>query len=327
VNRRGAHGPTLIAALTALIIAITGLVTAIGNETSNQHIVNRAQGNLKKRAVQAAVVAANETGDKSCNPAPGAGKLGICGPTQSAGATNALAKVAGDPFDVARMGPLGIDVSSYQPCGSAGPRFSFYKATEGTYYTDGCLRANVAASKRLRRPFGAYDFLRPGSSSPEAEGAHFVAAVKAAGATGSLPPVADVEANRGLSPGAVLDYVCRWHRYVRSQLGVRTTITYTGYWFWQPQVAASSCGTLLWISAYASQYSVPHGFSHAVIWQHSDGRYGPTRLEAKGHLGAFGTKRREQAKRYFIKNHDKGKTNYDCFRGPPPHGHVRVRVL
>lgn len=49
-----------------------------------------------------------------------------------------------------------------------------------------------------------------------------------------------------------------------------------------------------------------------------------------GHLGAYGkarlalaTRRKNRAVRYFVKNHDKGKTNYDCLRN----GTVTVRVL
>lgn len=273
-NQAPPHKPTLAAALAALLIAIAGLISALGAGTSNQHIVNRSQGNLEKRAVEASVVAANATPNPNCNPPAGAAKLGACAPVQAAGAASALAKAAGDPFVI--HGQLGVDVSSYQPCGVTGPSFSFYKATEGTVYTDRCLRANVAAAKRARKPYGAYDFLRPGRSSPEAEAAHFVAVVRAAGANTSLPPVADVEANAGLSPYGVLSYACRWHNYVRQALHRSVTITYTGYWFWQPQVAAGSCNSLLWISAYGPRYLVPHGFGHATIWQYSDGIYGPT---------------------------------------------------
>lgn len=52
-----------------------------------------------------------------------------------------------------------------------------------------------------------------------------------------------------------------------------------------------------------------------------------TRLEDKGHLDPYGQDRRERAERYFIRNHNHGHTNFDCYRGPPPHGHVRVRVI
>lgn len=263
----------LIAALVALVVAIVG-ATQAPSPVSNQHIVNRAQGNLKARAVEAADKAANLTQNPSCNPPLGGGKLGACGPTQASAATNALAVVSGDPLTI--HGALGVDVSSYQPAGVCGPSFCFYKASESTGYTDPHLRANVAYAKRAHKPYGVYDFLRPGRTTPEAEAAHFVAAVNYAGANTSLPPVADVEANAGLSPAGVLNYVCRWHSYVRRALHRPVTITYTGYWFYEPQVAAGSCGALLWISAYASTYYVPHGFAHAVIWQYSDGRYGPT---------------------------------------------------
>jgi hypothetical protein len=381
VRRGQPHLPTLLAAITALIIAVTGLVTALGNATSNQHIVNRAQGNLKKRAVQAAVSAANTTAVTNCDPALGAAQLGACAPVQAATTAGALAKAAGDPFDI--RGELGVDVSSYQPCGVTGPQFSVYKATESTGYTDRCAASNVAASKRAHKPYAMYDFLRPGSSTPEQEAAHFVAVVNAVGGNTSLPPVADVEVNtHAMSPVSMLDYVCRWHRAVQRGLHRSTSITYTGYYFWQDQVAAGSCGTKLWVAAYASQAYTPHGFDHKTAWQYSNGQVGPTphingwdsdvwlgkgpeslealsnqapvapkeashqcrmhnhyakwystykaRFKEKGHLGEFGAKRLGSAeehlrkiRRYFVKNHEHGKTNYDCLTN----GTVRVRVL
>lgn len=276
-----AHKPTLAAALIALVLAIAGVITALNQPSpapspaANQHIVNRAQGNLKDRAVQAATAAANTAPTPNCNPQPGAGHLGACAPVEASAATGALAKAAGDPFNI--RGQLGIDVSSYQPCGVTGPQFSVYKATEGTGYSDRCLRSNVAASKRAHKPYSTYDFLRPGRSTPEQEAAHYVATVKAANANTSLPPTADVEANAGLSPAGVLNYVCRWHSFVRRALHRSVSITYTGYWFWQPQVGAgSNCGSLLWVSAYASRAFTPHGFTHQTAWQYSDGIYGPT---------------------------------------------------
>jgi hypothetical protein len=53
------------------------------------------------------------------------------------------------------------------------------------------------------------------------------------------------------------------------------SITYTGAWFWGPQVAGGNCGSLLWVSAYTFQPIVPRAWSRHTIWQYSDGIYGP----------------------------------------------------
>lgn len=246
---------------------------------SNQHIVNRAQGNLKQRAVQA-VVASQNTPVVACNPAVGGAKAGACAPAEALGATNALAKAAGDPMDVRKLGPVGVDTSSYQPCpyGFRGISFAVFKATEGTGYTDRCLQRSVRAAKAARRPYAVYDFLRPSfSHTASQEAQHFVSAVRAANANTSLPPVADVEANAGLNPTQLQRYVCTWHRVVRQELNRPVTITYTGYWFYK---IAGDCGAPLWISAYAPFYVTPVAWRHRGAriwaWQNSNGIVGPT---------------------------------------------------
>jgi predicted small secreted protein len=280
MNGRMSRAP-LVLALIAVVVAACATIVAFGQHTSNQHIVNRAQGNLKSKAVQAAVQA-QVTPVPACNPAPGAAKLGVCAPTQALGAANSLAIKAGDPLHISGKQPLGVDTSSYQPCGYSlhGLDFAFYKATEGTGYTDRCLRSNVARAKAEHKPYGVYDFLRPGRSSATAEANHFISAVSGARANTSLPPVADVEANAGLNQSQLHNYVCTWHNVVRHALHRTVSITYTGAWFWSPQVGnRTHCGSILWISAYAAFYITPFswkGHGGATIWQYSDGIYGPT---------------------------------------------------
>jgi lysozyme len=226
-------------------------------------------------AVRAAVRAANST-PAICSPAQGAGELGVCAPkVQLLGG----ARAAGVSASIARGRPIGVDVSSYQGCSIDWRRsraaFAFFKATEGTGYTDRCLYHNVASAKAAHLPYGVYDFLRAGRSSASAEAQHFIAAVRAAGANTSLPPVADVEVNQGLSRSAINAYVCRWHRTVAAALHRRVTLTYTGNWFWAPQLAANSCGTKLWVSAYTFAPILPRPWRSYTFWQFSDGLYGP----------------------------------------------------
>jgi lysozyme len=268
--KRLAAALTLLAALALAAAALTVALQGFSAHDAKR----QAQQTLVVAAVRADNAAANNAPVPNCNPAPGAGKLGACAPPSGPSAT--LAKAAGDPFTV--HGLLGVDISSYQGCDNQlrGISFAFFKASEGTGYTDVCLRRNVQTAKAHRLPYGVYDFLRPSyQHSAAQEAAHFVAAVRAAGANTSLPPVADVEANAGLSGAALHNYVCSWHGYVERALHRKTDITYTGNWFWGPQVAGGSCGTLLWVSAYANYAVIPHGWRTKTIWQYSDGVFGP----------------------------------------------------
>lgn len=287
----------VLAALTA--VGITVIITDTPSPTPGapaSHTVTVSIGAGQKKVLTTAspspaaavrsVIAAGNAPDPSagvCSPAVGAGQLGACAPKAALAATRSLAgpvaHAAGAGSSVANGRPVGVDVSSYQGCSIDWRRvsvsFMFFKATEGTGYTDPCLRHNVASAKQAGKPFGVYDFLRPGSSSATAEANHFVAAVKAAGANSSLPPVADVEVNRGLSRSALNAYVCTWHRTVGAALHRRVTITYTGNWFWAPQLAGNHCGSKLWVSAYTFAPIIPRPWKSYVFWQYSDGVYGP----------------------------------------------------
>lgn len=278
------HPKLTLAAITAFIVALATLVTALTGafETGKSTIRSTAQNNLMHRAVEASI-AAQSTPTPACNPAPGAGRLGTCAPAQALGAANSLAKAAGDPDHI--TGLLGPDSSSYQPCGYSVAAFAFaaYKATEGTRYTDRCLRANVAAARAAHKPFMLYDFARPGSSTPEDEARHFIAAVEGVGAgnfVNELPPVLDVEVNdHAMSPGRMHAYICAWHSYVRGYFHLSISTTYTGNWFYPKNVAGGrgdNCGTLLWDSAYATFAITPPAWDRITWWQYSDGTYGPT---------------------------------------------------
>lgn len=260
-------------------LAVVGLVLLVFLNVKPD-VKPTAQRQVKQDAVQALVQAAN-TPTTGCNPPAGAGQMGSCAPVQAFSAVQSIAKAAGDPEHV--TGTIGVDVSSYQGCminwaaeKRRGVAFAFFKASESTHYSDPCLAHNAASAKAARLPFGVYDFLRPGWTSATAEARHFIAAVRAARANGILPPVADVEFNAGLSPAQVSAYVCTWHRIVRAALHRPVTITYTGAWFWNPQTAGQTCGTRLWVSAYAFEPIIPHGWSRYTFWQFTDGRSGPT---------------------------------------------------
>jgi GH25 family lysozyme M1 (1,4-beta-N-acetylmuramidase) len=268
------HAAVVLLAVAAALIA-TGVIGVHG-------ISSGQSAQQTKRTAEHATILSQTVPNPDCFPPVGAGHLGSCAPVQAMGAANALGKAAGDPNNITGH-PLGVDVSSYQGCSINWSRepvqFAIFKATESTGYTDACLAHNIAGAKAGRLAYSEYDFLRPGSTSPVAEADHFAAAVNSAGGNTSLPPVADVEVNAGLSPTQLHSYVCAWEGRVKQLLHRTTVITYTGFWFWQPQVAGDSCGSILWDSAYASFAVTPSSWSHTggiTLWQYSDGIYGPT---------------------------------------------------
>lgn len=267
------HAAVALLAVVAVLIA-TGV---IGVHGINSHQAATAT----KRTAEHATILSQTVPNPSCFPPVGAGHLGTCAPVQAMGAANALGKAAGDPNNITGR-PVGVDVSSYQGCSINWSRepvqFAIFKATESTGYTDACLAHNIAGAKAAHIAYSEYDFLRPGSTSPVAEANHFAAAVNRAGGNTSLPPVADVEVNAGLGPVGLHNYVCTWENRVKQLLHRSTVITYTGYWFWQPQVLGDNCGSILWDSAYASFAVTPSSWAHTgiTLWQYSDGIYGPT---------------------------------------------------
>lgn len=275
------------------------------NHPPTQHQVAVAAAPAAKKAATAqlrtviasatnAAANASPGANESCTVPVGQGTMGACGPQTSslALAIGKVTRTLGRSVHAASVTTIrghliGADVSSYQGCQTQFRlAFVITKATESTGYTDRCLGQNLAAAKRSHVPVSAYDFLRPGSSSATAEGAHFVQAVKAAGGI-NLPPVADVEATR-LGASQTHDYVCQWVKTVRAGLHVSRVIIYTGYWFWPSKVGGDDCaGTILWISAYGSYALIPPTWgggslnpgsrynARAPLWQYSDGQFGP----------------------------------------------------
>lgn len=257
--------PRWAATVIALITAITALIVAIANNGDQIVKVIHSLSPGQKAAVTRAVAT---TPNPACNPGKGQGKMGICAPQTS------LTPLLGAPRVI--HGIKGVDVSSYQGCSNSfsGVSFVITKFNESTGYRDRCAPHNIAVARQKHLPHGGYDFLRPGSSSAAAEAGTFVSMYRSTGASGVA--VADVEANsRGLSPASVRKYVCSWVRTVHRSIPRASVIVYTGAWFWNPQVGGTACTSNLWVSAYANSFYVPVGFKSALLWQYSDGRYGP----------------------------------------------------
>jgi GH25 family lysozyme M1 (1,4-beta-N-acetylmuramidase) len=179
----------------------------------------------------------------------------------------------------------GPDYSNWQPnvdlasVRAAGHLIVGLKATEGTGFTDRMFATRWRTAERVGLGRLAYHFAHADfGSSPEAQAYHFMVAVKAAG--GWHPwdiPVLDIEA--GNLSGAALDaWIDRWCRSVEKHW--RPGLIYSGGWYLGAKGARTSGprsrGWQLWTSAYGSRPTVFGGFTNWRLWQHTDGKFGPT---------------------------------------------------
>jgi GH25 family lysozyme M1 (1,4-beta-N-acetylmuramidase) len=160
----------------------------------------------------------------------------------------------------------GLDVSNWNgtikwaSVASAGYRFAFGKATEGTAYADATYTANRNGSESAGLVFGAYHFARPAGSTVAgatagaiAQADHFLAV--AAPQPGELPPVLDLETTGKLPASRLLTWTLAWLGEVYARTGVEPFI-YTSPLFWKRYLANSTAvaaaGTPLWIAHWTS---------------------------------------------------------------------------
>ena len=184
-----------------------------------------------------------------CDPAPGAGVLGVCTP-------KSLPGVNSTPINSVLL----PDVSEYQGClrwrrGVPGVIFRVYEA--GTGLQDRSARCNATRLRQIGAWDAAYAFLRPGSCTRQAD--RTVAIVRGIGGV-SGPVVADAEVT--LPTGFVSCYVDR----VRLDTGNGAQVIYTapGTWPGGPLTRP------LWVATYGSSPGCVAGVCSHVAWQFSD---------------------------------------------------------
>lgn len=169
----------------------------------------------------------------------------------------------------------GIDVSHYQgtvnwtAVKSAGISFAFAKATDGNTYTDPQFKTNWTGMKTAGILRGAYHFYES-NDDPVTQANNFIKAVGSI-AIGDLPPVVDIEINKGGFGNATLAANLQiWLNTVEQALG-RTPMIYTGPSFWNQNMNNSFSRYALWIAQYgASQPTIPTGWSSWTFWQNSE---------------------------------------------------------
>jgi len=180
----------------------------------------------------------------------------------------------------------GADVSGYQgnvnwsSAASAGARFVYIKATEGTSYTNPYFAQQYNGSYNQGLIRGAYHFALPGNSSGTTQANYFVDHGGGWSADGkTLPPALDMEYNPygatcyGLSASAMVTWVRDFSNRVHARTN-RYPIIYTSTSWWSQCTGNnSSFGSTnpLWIPRYGSSVgTLPAGWSYQTIWQYAD---------------------------------------------------------
>lgn len=166
----------------------------------------------------------------------------------------------------------GIDVSHYQgvvdwqKVADAGMAFAFAKATDGITYTDPEFATNWSGMHAVGLLRGAYHFFEPNDDATS-QAQHFLATVQLA--AGDLPPVLDVETTGGVANAQIWSGVSTWLQVVEKETG-RQPLIYTAPGFWnghQPDLALTKYP--LWLADYASQPTLPTGWTSWLFWQSS----------------------------------------------------------
>ncbi len=173
----------------------------------------------------------------------------------------------------------GIDVSRYQQridwervanmrVGPKRIHFTFIKATEGSWMQDPYFDHNWKQSRRHGLIRGAYHYFLP-DISPRDQARLFIRTVRLQ--SGDLPPVVDVEEQRGMTPAQVRKHLKTFLDLLRQHYGVRPIIYtnrdfYKNHFAHQPDFKPYA----FWIAHYyVGELSLPDG-STWHFWQHND---------------------------------------------------------
>jgi GH25 family lysozyme M1 (1,4-beta-N-acetylmuramidase) len=185
----------------------------------------------------------------------------------------------------------GVDTSHHQggaidlrAARAAGLQWWYVKATEGDGFVDPTYTKRVRQARRAGVPVGAYHFARPDRGDARQEAAFFLS--KADIRAGDMLPMLDLESTEGLSPSELTRWTGNWVRTVTRYLAGRglvgKPIIYT------PFDLENGFGCWCWVARYSNDYrapNVPRPWHRAVIWQHSNGRYGPVKeVPGFGHV-------------------------------------------
>ncbi len=179
----------------------------------------------------------------------------------------------------------GFDVSHYQgainwgSAYSAGGRFVYMKATEGTTFRDPNFSANYTGSYNAGFIRGSYHFAEPNTSSGAAQADYFVAHGGGWSKDGkTLPPMLDIEYGSssecwGLSQSSMVSWISSFVNEVHAKTTRWPTIYSTTDW-WTTctgNSSAFSSNDPLFIARYSSSVgTLPAGWGFYTFWQYAD---------------------------------------------------------
>lgn len=187
----------------------------------------------------------------------------------------------------AAAGVAGLDVSSHQPAinwsavASAGERFAYIKATEGTGFVNPDFAAQYDGSYQAGLIRGAYHFALPNRSSGAAQARYFAANGGAWSADGrTLPGALDIESNPagaacyGLSKSAMVAWIASFADTYHA-LTTRWPVIYTGITWWTKctgNYGGFASLDPLWIANYnGTADPLPAGWNFYTFWQYAPG--------------------------------------------------------
>lgn len=174
----------------------------------------------------------------------------------------------------------GIDVSNWQglvnwdQVAGAGKAFAFCKASEGIGFTDRTFAANWIGARAAGLIRGAYHYALPSENGPEAEAAHFLRVIEAAGGLepGDLLAL-DLEDVRAPMGSDLSGWALGFLRVVEAATGVRPLL-YSGAWYMRGRGLTENADLAeygLWLAAYqAEPPAAPEPWPGLAIWQHTN---------------------------------------------------------
>lgn len=173
-----------------------------------------------------------------------------------------------------------IDVSNWQGevnwsrVKQDGISLAFVKATEGSTFTDQRFAANRREAEALGIRIGAYAFVKPGTSTPEAQAAHFCKVVGTLRRR-ELRPVQDLEIG-GVQ--GVEAFARSFSRAVARELHC-TPLLYSYPAFLSALRLERPIGGGLWLASYGRNDGVDHGADVPKPWK----RWVAHQYTSKGH--------------------------------------------
>lgn len=166
----------------------------------------------------------------------------------------------------------GIDVSRYQgqidwgKVKSAGIRFAFIKATEGTNFVDPYYAVNWDGAADHKVVRGAYHFFRPAQDG-KAQAEHFLKRLHLS--EGDLPPVLDLEVTDDVTAQAIRREALEWLETVEKATGM-TPIVYTLPHYANSYLEGKLSKYPLWVVDLTFLWpSAAQGWSGWTFWQRS----------------------------------------------------------